>query len=151
VIGETQWGQERIAEVKPGQVLTLRRYELTFEGLTQRPGPNYRELVARFTVSRAGEFVDVLEPAKRTFPARGMTVTESALMRRGVSQIYLSLGDPGPDGSIAVRLYYKPLVLLIWIGAVVMVAGGALSLSDRRLRVGAPRPARSKPALAPAE
>ena len=38
-----------------------------------------------------------------------------------------------PDGSIAVRIYYKPLVLLIWLGAVVMLIGGALSLSDRRL------------------
>jgi len=35
--------------------------------------------------------------------------------------------------------------------APVMMAGGALSLSDRRLRVGAPRPARPKPALQPAE
>src|SRR5262249_30649660 len=48
-------------------------------------------------------------------------------------------------------LYYKPLVLLIWFGAVVMVIGGSLSLSDRRLRVGAPKPARSKAALSPAE
>jgi cytochrome c-type biogenesis protein CcmF len=50
-----------------------------------------------------------------------------------------------------VRVYYKPLVLLIWLGAVVMVLGGALSLSDRRLRVGAPNPARSRAALQPAE
>jgi cytochrome c-type biogenesis protein CcmF len=50
-----------------------------------------------------------------------------------------------------VRLYYKPLVLLIWLGPVVMVVGGALSLSDRRLRLGVPRPARSKAALLPAE
>ena len=49
------------------------------------------------------------------------------------------------------RLYHKPLVLLIWLGAVVMVLGGALSLSDRRLRVGAPKPARRKAALQPAE
>ncbi len=49
------------------------------------------------------------------------------------------------------RLYYKPLVLLIWLGAVVMVIGGGLSLSDRRLRVGAPRPAKSKSAMQPAE
>ncbi len=48
------------------------------------------------------------------------------------------------------RLYYKPLVLLIWLGAMVMMLGGALSLSDRRLRVGAPKPA-AKAALAPAE
>ena len=62
-----------------------------------------------------------------------------------------ALGDQGPDGSLALRLYYKPLVLLIWLGAVVMAMGGALSLSDRRLRVGAPKPARPRPALQPAE
>ena len=83
--------------------------------------------------------------------SRGTSTTDTALMTRGFSQLYLSLGDPNPDGSLAVRLYYKPLVLLIWLGAVVMVVGGALSLSDRRLRVGAPKPARSRTALAPAE
>ena len=70
-----------------------------------------------------------------------MTTTEAALMTRGVSQLYLSLGDTNADGSIAVRLYYKPMVLLIWLGAVVMMLGGGLSLSDRRLRIGAPKPA----------
>jgi cytochrome c-type biogenesis protein CcmF len=78
-----------------------------------------------------------------------MSTTEAALMNRGLSQLYISLGDPNPDGSIAVRIYYKPLVLLIWLGAVVMVTGGALSLSDRRRRVGAPKPAHA--ALQPAE
>jgi cytochrome c-type biogenesis protein CcmF len=92
-----------------------------------------------------------MEPSKRSFPSRGTDTNEAALMTRGFAQLYLSLGDPGPDGSIAVRLYYKPLVLLIWLGAVVMAMGGALSLSDRRLRVGAPMPARPKAALQPAE
>jgi len=50
-----------------------------------------------------------------------------------------------------VRIYHKPMVLMIWLGAVVMVIGGALSLSDRRLRVGAPKPARRAGAMAPAE
>jgi cytochrome c-type biogenesis protein CcmF len=155
IIGETQWGVERIAELKPGQTISVRRYDLSFDGTTTRQGPNYRELAAHFTVRRHGEFVAVMEPAKHSFPSRGTTTTETALLTRGVSQLYLSLGDPNPDGSLAVRLYYKPLVLLIWLGAVVMVIGGALSLSDRRLRVGAPRPARSKDnakaALQPAE
>jgi cytochrome c-type biogenesis protein CcmF len=151
VIGETQWSLERIAELKPGQSIAIRRYDLHFDGVTARQGPNYRELAAHFTVRRHGDVVGVMEPAKRSFPSRGTAITETALMTRGVSQLYLSLGDPNPDGSLAVRLYYKPLVLLIWFGAVVMVIGGALSLSDRRLRVGAPKPARSKAALSPAE
>ena len=89
-----------------------------------------------------------MEPTKRTFSARAMTTTEAALMTRGFSQLYLSLGDTNEDGSVAVRLYYKPRVLLIWLGALVMALGGLLSLSDRRLRVGAPK--RAKPAAKPA-
>jgi cytochrome c-type biogenesis protein CcmF len=38
-------------------------------------------------------------------------------------------------------------VLLIWLGAVIMFVGGGLSLSDRRLRIGAPRPTRAQAAL----
>jgi cytochrome c-type biogenesis protein CcmF len=151
IIGETQWSLERIAELKPGQTISVRRYELQFDGVTTRQGPNYRDLAAHFTVRRHGDFIGVMEPSKRSFPSRGTATSQTALMTRGVSQLYLSLGDPNADGSLAVRLYYKPLVLLIWFGAVVMVIGGALSLSDRRLRVGAPKGARSKAALSPAE
>ena len=91
-----------------------------------------------------------MEPTKRSFASRETTTTEAALLTRGFSQLYLSLGDVNSDGSVAVRLYYKPMVLLIWIGSIVMMLGGALSLSDRRLRVGAPKPA-AKPAVQPAE
>ena len=118
--------------------------------MVTRQGPNYRELVAKFTVRQGGRVIGTMEPSKRNFPSRQSSTTEAALMTRGVSQLYLSLGDPNDDGSVAVRLYHKPLVLLIWLGALVMFAGGALSLSDRRLRIGAPRPARSA-ALQPAE
>ena len=151
IIGETQWSLERIAELRPGQSISIRRYDFQFDGLTTRQGPNYRDLTAHFTVRRHGEIVGAMEPARRSFPSRGTAITETALMTRGVSQLYLSLGEPNPDGSLAVRLYYKPLVLLIWFGAVGMAIGGVLSLSDRRLRVGAPKPARTRTALLPAE
>ena len=54
----------------------------------------------------------------------------------------MALGDNLPDGAIAARLYDKPLITLIWLGCLIMALGGLLSLSDRRLRVGAPKPAR---------
>jgi cytochrome c-type biogenesis protein CcmF len=151
IVGETQWGSERIVALKPSDHVAIDRFDLTFEGTAQRDGPNYRELAANFAVRRNGEFIGMMQPAKRAFAARSTTTTESALMTRGFSQLYLSLGETNPDGSISIRLYYKPLVLLIWLGAVVMMVGGALSLSDRRLRVGAPRPAKSKAVMQPAE
>jgi cytochrome c-type biogenesis protein CcmF len=151
IVGETQWGAEKIAALKPGETISVRHYDLTLDGLIQRGGPNYQEQVAHFTVRRNGEVIGAMEPSKRSFPVRQMTKSEAALMTRGTSQLYLSLGDADAQGATTVRLYHKPLVLLIWIGAVVMMAGGALSLSDRRLRIGAPKPARGKPALQPAE
>ena len=92
-----------------------------------------------------------MQPSKRSFATRASATSEAALLTRGVSQLYLSLGDAAADGSVTVRFYHKPLVLLIWLGALVMVFGAALSLSDRRLRVGAPKPARSRTMLQPAE
>jgi cytochrome c-type biogenesis protein CcmF len=149
IVCETHWSSERIVAVKPDDVVSISSYDLTFQSLAQRQGPNYRELIARFVVKSGGSEIGMLEPSKRTFATRTMSTTEAALMTRGVSQLYLSLGDMNSDGSMAIRLYYKPLVLLIWLGAVVMMLGGLLSLSDRRLRVGAPKPARA--ALQPAE
>ena len=41
------------------------------------------------------------------------------------------------------RAYWKPFVLLIWIGPLFMALGGALSILERRVRVGAPAPAKA--------
>ena len=152
IVSVTAWGSEHIAAVKPGEIIDVSHYRLTFDGTFDRAGPNYRDVVGHFTVRRAnGDLIGVMEPSRRTFPARNMATTEAALMTRGVSQLYVSLGDPDANGAVPVRLYFKPNVLLIWGGAFIMFLGGGLSLSDRRLRIGAPRPAKAKTALVPAE
>ncbi|MBI2716444.1 MAG: heme lyase CcmF/NrfE family subunit [Rhizobiales bacterium] len=154
IIGAATWGTERILTLKPTQSVTLSGYEFTFDGLTQQAGPNYQAQVAKFSVRRDGALIAVMEPSKRAFAARSMTTNEAALLTRGSGQLYLSLGDSEPSGAIAIRLYYKPLVMLIWLGAIIMMLGGGLSLSDRRLRVGAPKPATksaAKNTLQPAE
>jgi cytochrome c-type biogenesis protein CcmF len=152
IVAVTAWGSERIAEMKVGDKLDIGHYRITLSGVFNRQGPNYHDVVGRFVVRRLnGDIIGVMEPTRRTFPVRNMTTTQAALMTRGVSQIYLSLGDPTQNGNVAVRLYFKPHVLLIWLGAAIMCMGGALSLSDRRLRVGAPQPARARVALSAAE
>ena len=150
IVCVSAWASERIVALKPSETVFISGYELSFDGVVQRSGANYRELAARFTVREGGVPIGVMEPSKRSFASRSTTTTEAALMTRGVSQLYLSLGDTNSDGSVSVRLYHKPMVLLIWLGAVVMGLGGTLSLSDRRLRVGAPKPA-AKSAIQAAE
>ncbi len=151
IVCETTWNSERIASMKPGDVANVGGYEVRLDDISQAQGPNFREQVSRFNVTLDGSAVGVMTPSKRSFTTRGMSTTEAALLTRGFSQLYISLGDANADGSIAVRIYYKPLVLLIWLGPVLMAFGGMLSLSDRRLRVGAPKPAKSSGSLQAAE
>jgi cytochrome c-type biogenesis protein CcmF len=151
IICETTWNSEYIRSMKLGDVASIAGYELKLDGIRQRQGPNYREMVAQFSVELNGKLLDTMTPSKRNFTTRGSTTTEAALLTRGASQLYISLGDTAGDGTIAVRIYHKPLVLLIWFGPVLMAFGGLLSLSDRRLRVGAPRPAKSLRGLQAAE
>ncbi len=143
IVSVTAWGSERIVALRPGESVDVAHYRFTFDGLFDRAGPNYRERVGHFIVRRtSGDWLGVMEPSRRSFPARNMATTEAALMTRRLSQLYLSLGDPNPDGTVPVRLYFKPQVLMIWLGAAIMFVGGGLALSDRRLRIGAPRPAK---------
>jgi len=146
IVCETTWNSESIASMKPKDVVTVGGYQVRLDDVTQQQGPNYREAVSHFTVMLDGRTIGILSPSKRNFAARQMSTTEAALLTRGASQIYISLGDAHTDGSVAVRIYHKPLVLLIWFGPVIMAFGGLLSLTDRRLRVGAPKPAKANKA-----
>jgi cytochrome c-type biogenesis protein CcmF len=152
IVGETCYRQELIVQMKPGETVQVAGYDVTLTGLAPVQGPNYRDLVARLSLREGGVDAGTLEPAKRVYTARNMPTTEAALKTRWFSQLYVSPGDAGADGSIALRFFYKPMVLLIWLGTLVMVLGGLLSLSDRRLRIGAPKPAaRRAAAPQPAE
>jgi cytochrome c-type biogenesis protein CcmF len=151
IVCETTWNSEYIGTMKPNDLIPFAGYELKLDSLSQRQGPNYREMVAAFSVSLGGEKLSVMTPSKRNFTTRSASTTEAALLTRGVSQLYISLGDTAADGGVTVRIYHKPLVLLIWYGPVLMALGGMLSLSDRRLRVGAPKPAKALRGLQAAE
>ena len=151
IVCETTWNSEYIGTLKPNDVAKLAGYELKLDDVTQLQGQNFREMLAKFAINRGGEKIGELTPSKRNFTARQSSTTEAALLSRGFSQLYISLGETAADGGIAVRMYHKPMVLLIWCGPILMAFGGVLSLSDRRLRVGAPKPAKVPRALQAAE
>jgi len=151
IVCETTWNSENIRTMKAGDLTNVAGYSLRLESLIPLQGSNYREMAAKFSVLVDGRLIATMTPSKRSFTTRSATTTEAALLSRGASQLYISLGDITADGAIAVRIYHKPLVLLIWFGPVLMALGGVLSLSDRRLRVGAPKPARRLRELQAAE
>jgi cytochrome c-type biogenesis protein CcmF len=150
IVGTTAWQSERILAMKPGERTGIAGYTLEFRGTERVAGPNYSEEVGRFAVTRGGRAVIELTPSRRHFTAPRQTTTEAGILAAWSGDLYAVLGDPQQAGAYAVRLYFNPLVRCIWLGAVLMFLGGALSLADRRLRVGAPRRARRSPVV-PAE
>ncbi|WP_062230777.1 heme lyase CcmF/NrfE family subunit [Aureimonas sp. N4] len=139
VVSVSAFSTETITTMAPGDTLTAGGAIVRFDGLSPREGPNYHEEVGRFTLIRDGVPGSVIESSKRLYPARQMPTTEAGIHTRGFSQTYIALGDAAANGgATVVRVWYKPFVTLIWLGAVTMSLGGLVSLADRRLRVGAP-------------
>ncbi|MEO0963060.1 MAG: heme lyase CcmF/NrfE family subunit, partial [Pseudomonadota bacterium] len=143
VVGVTAGAQERVVLMQAGQTLEIGPYELTFEGVTPAPGPNYEADRGIFTVSREGTVVGQLTPEKRFYPVAKMPTTEAAIRTTILDDVYVVLGDPQPGAAPGqtqwiVRAYHNPLQPLVWVGCIIMVLGSVVSLSDRRLRVGAP-------------
>ncbi|CAN7217360.1 heme lyase CcmF/NrfE family subunit [Rhizobium rhizogenes] len=154
IVAVTTFETENITTMKPGGTAELGGYTLRFEDTQPGIGPNFTEDRAHFTVSRGGVTIAQVSSSKRVFTASRTATTEAGILSLGLSQLYVSLGDPTNDGGMVVRIWWKPFILCIWGGAVIMALGGLISLSDRRLRVGAPsrkaKPA-PRPAMEPAE
>lgn len=150
IVATTAWRQEQVLVMKPETVAEIGGYSLTFEMAREEKGPNYRQMVGVLRVEKDGGLVTHLEPAKRVYDAPPQPTSEAGIYASWGGDLYAILGDEQLAGGYTVRLYFHPLVRFIWIGALIMFFGGMISLTDRRLRVGAPKRAARRVAV-PAE
>ncbi len=156
ITASSAWQTERILIMAPGESTEIAGYRITFEKMARVPGPNYTSDRATLVVTQGGTPIATLYPEKRHFSNPPQVTTEAAIHTTLLADLYAVIGDrqTAADGKgktgWTVRLYHNPLVPWIWIGAVIMVLGGLISLTDRRHRVGAPRPARAPARASPA-
>jgi cytochrome c-type biogenesis protein CcmF len=87
------------------------------------------------TYSQKGVIEGQLFPEKRNYFSSAMPMTQAAIKTSWNGDRYVSLGEPLENGDWSVRFYYKPFVDWIWIGCLLMAAGGVLAASDRRYRI----------------
>ncbi|WP_419252131.1 heme lyase CcmF/NrfE family subunit [Caulobacter sp. ErkDOM-YI] len=143
---ETAWRVEQAQALSLNQSFKLGAYELTLTDVGTVEGPNYlaeRGLV-RIT-DASGRVVCKAQPERRFYPTGGQTTSEVHICPKGLDDLYIVLGErrAGEGGKPAwlVRAYVNPWVRLIFLGPLLMAIGGAVSLSDRRLRLGVGRKA----------
>ena len=154
IVASAAWQSESISLMRPGESVSIAGWQVTFRGTELARGANYTARRGVFEARRGDGMALRLSPAKRFYPSTGSTTTEAAIHGSILGDLYVTIADPaeaGPQGANArflfeapadaawaVRITHNPLVAWIWAGAGLMALGGAVSLTDRRLRVGAP-------------
>jgi cytochrome c-type biogenesis protein CcmF len=123
---------ERDVAMAPGETVEVAGYAFRFAGAQHRDGPNFAAERGTVTVTRDGREIAVLHPEKRRY-RRGEVMTEAAIDPGFTRDLYVAMGEPiDSSGSWALRIYHKPFIRWIWLGALLMMAGGFWAAADRR-------------------
>ncbi len=129
------YSSEEDVLLKPGESYTMGSYVYRFMGANPVTGPNYQGYQGDIVVSRNDIVVALMAPQKRNYFSTNNPMTEAAIDAGLTRDLFVALGEPrGSDGAWTLRLYYKPFIRWIWLGAVIMALGGLLATLDKRYR-----------------
>lgn len=127
---------ETIAAMKVGDEVRVGAYDFEMTKVEPYVGPNFTAVQARFNVREDGELIAELTPQNRLYHDPIMPTTEASIHPLISGDLYATVGEAAINDRWRVRLYFKPFISGIWLGTFMMVIGGLISLSDRRLRIG---------------
>jgi cytochrome c-type biogenesis protein CcmF len=131
----SNYEMERDVKMVPGQRIQIADYEVLFTGMKEIQGPNYISDMGVFDVFKNGKLVSHLEPEKRFYSVQQMSMTEAGIHTTLTRDLFVAMGEPLDGDSWSVRMYYKPFVVWIWGGTLIMCIGGIFSISDKRYRI----------------
>ena len=130
------YSEEKDVRMEFDETLTMGGYDFKFEGVKIVPGPNFTADQGKLTVTYDGEKVATMEPQKRIYRVQKMPMTEAAIDAGLFRDLFVALGEPlGNEGAWSLRVYHKPFIRWIWLGAIFMATGGFLAACDRRYRI----------------
>jgi cytochrome c-type biogenesis protein CcmF len=130
--------------MQPGESVNIAGYQFEFAGTRHVDGPNYQAEEGTINVTRGGDEVTTLYPQKRVYRVQQNPMTEAGIDGRLRRDLFVALGEPLGNNAWSMRIQYKPMIRLIWLGCLIMSLGGLIALSDpryRRVRAEEKRPA----------
>tara|TARA_B100000686_G_C16766306_1_gene962041 strand:+ start:594 stop:2474 length:1881 start_codon:yes stop_codon:yes gene_type:complete len=131
ITGSSVWQIEKIARMKIGNETKIQKYNVVFDKIEEIKGPNYLALRGNFLVYDSKKnIITKLEPENRFYPITSNFTTETSIHTNLLRDLYIVLGEGNLSDGWVVRIYYNPLVIWIWIGALIMFLGGMTSMSS---------------------
>ncbi len=138
IVGVTMsslYSTEEHVRMAPGDSQQVGEYVYTFTAIHDIEGPNYSATEGQIDIYDGDTLISTLRPQKRIYHARNMPMTEAGIEPGLFKDLYVSMGEPLGGGAWSLRLYYKPFIRWIWLGAIFMGLGGILAITDRRYRL----------------
>jgi cytochrome c-type biogenesis protein CcmF len=145
VTASTGYQVERAARLHPGESVDVGEYRLTYNGLRERQEPGVRILEAQLAVEEGSNLLGTLITDKRFYRGFDRQPSTSVGIRTTpLDDLYVVLAGWETDGSASIMVFVNPLVIWIWLGGIVAVAGGLIAMwpeaRTRAVSVSAPAP-----------
>ena len=131
ITGSSVWQIEKITKMQIEDQITIEKYTIVFEKIDEIKGANYVALQGNFLVyDEEKNVITKLKPQNRFYPITNNFTTEASIHTNLLRDLYIVLGDGNLKDGWVVKFYYNPLVVWIWIGALVIFFGGIISINN---------------------
>ena len=131
ITGSSVWQEEKIARMKINSEIKIKKYNIVFKEINEIRGPNYVALKGNFLVyDEKKTIITKLKPENRFYPITNNFTTEASIHTNLLRDLYIVLGEGNINDGWVVRIYYNPLVIWIWIGALTIFLGGIVSMTS---------------------
>ena len=130
ITGSSIWQEEKIIRMKIEEKTKIEKYNIVFKEINEIRGSNYLALRGSFLVyDHKKNVITKLKPENRFYPITNNFTTEASIHTNLLRDLYIVLGEGNLKNGWTVRIYYNPLVIWIWIGAMVIFVGGITSIN----------------------
>tara|TARA_B100001105_G_C22185246_1_gene354547 strand:- start:32 stop:547 length:516 start_codon:yes stop_codon:yes gene_type:complete len=126
---------EREVVMSIGDQIKIKEYSFIFKGIEEEENKNYNALIGIFDVQKDGHLVTTLFPEKRIYFSNDLPMTEAGIEPGFTKDLYISLGNLIDENKWSVRIYHKPLVRLVWLGAILMALGGITNVVSKKKKI----------------
>ncbi len=122
------WQKETIKNLKIGEELLLEGYSIKFHNVKEEVKNNYIRMVGTFKIVENNVEIGKINSEKRYYPVSKTVTTEAGIMHKFSKDIYIIIGENINDNEWLIKIYFNPFVSFIWLGALITVFGGIISL-----------------------
>jgi cytochrome c-type biogenesis protein CcmF len=137
------FNQEKEQEMGFGDKMSIGAYTLVCQSYTQEDKPNYGSEWAIIDVFKGGKQIVTLYPEQRFYKASQQTSTMVANRSTMKEDLYLVYEGRNLDtGRPIIKAHLNPLVMWIWVGVWIMIAGTVIALIPNAAAVRVAAPAR---------